>query len=211
MSKLTADPNDSGVRIGRLIMRGKTCEVKAAEPKESKSTARRAYQTQAAIAGTRAGTMDPRLMNKAYNLAEGRQAVPPHQMGAYDPSMQYGYAMGAMPTGYYHPSMGVYDGYVHPMYAQPMQAMYPAQPEDGSNQAPLVGTPMDSQQAIHPNAYYNPYMMYPFYHAQTENQNSAHNYNGSSAYTYSSAAGSSSVMQPATPGIAPKESSTTSK
>lgn len=194
--KAVSDTKEGDVRVGRLVMRGKTCEVKAAEPKEAKFN-RRTYQNQAG----HANGIDREFMNKLYN-PEDRPigGAPPT---GFDAHMQHGmagqYPLGTLPMGYYHPHHpGIPGGYMQPVYA-PIQTMHNSQ-DDGNMFPPVVPTHMDGNSGyyvngghggMHPHLYYQPQYMHPAYAAHQTVQNASQN--------------GRSAMQRTAPGIPNKE------
>lgn len=147
--------------VGRLVMRGKTCEVKAAEPKFSRSN-RRSYQNQ----GGPSTTGPPRrFVEKAHpqpnshaNYAPGPGA--PHATPFHDPhymaANQYAMVNPSYYPAYHHP--GIHHGAAayHP---SPMYAPFaPTAPMHGHNDGlyhpyvvPLIGTHVEG-------AHVSPYM-----------------------------------------------------
>ena len=211
----------SGPRVGRLVMRGKACEVKAAEPKESRST-RRVYPNQAVTGASGWGaSVDRRFVPKAYGQ-EDRPAAS-GQGGHYDPqhmnsAMHGHYPMGAVPMGYYphhHPAIHGAGGYMAPMYA-PMAPMHPTHHGDGNAQhQALMAAHMDVnpadyfvQAAAHLNPYYHPHMVHQAHSAHTvAHPTVQHQQLYNTANNFPSPGPTTSVMQPAAPGLPAKEES----
>ena len=203
-------------RVGRLVMRGKTCEVKAAEPKESSRLNHRVHQ-----AYRRASQKDA-MPKGLYHQAA---AIPPHQYytGTYDPfyaaPSSPGHAYPMYAPGYYpayHPAMyggGTYFPAPSPMYAPVPAATMPvpvpvpvpvdspplyAAPLPGPIEGSPAGPVNTEQNGSYPAAYApNPYMMQPAYPPP----------GGEVApMTYMAPPGAPpSVMQPAAPGLPNKD------
>jgi RNA recognition motif-containing protein len=134
---LSAEANANGPRIGRLVMRGKTCEVKAAEPKESTRPNRRGFQNQP-------GGANRRFVDKAYPQGGLHPPSVPHHHhpGVYhDPHYMAGHHYPMVSPPYYpayHP--GMYHGgagyhTAAPMYAPVAHAAPPVHANEGLHQA----------------------------------------------------------------------------
>lgn len=159
-----ADQSTRTARVGRLLMRGKTCEVKAAEPKFSRSQNRRPYQNQGGANNT--GPVGParRFVEKAYpqpNSHANHGPAVPHATPFHDPhyiAATNHYPM-VSPSFYppYHP--GVYHGaagyHPAPMYAPVAPQVAPPVPVHSHSEnlhrpyvAPLIATPVEGAHAV---------------------------------------------------------------
>lgn len=196
-----------GPRVGRLVMRGKTCEVKAAEPKEASRSNRRGYQNQGGSSGA------PKRYDKAYPQA-GRQPSLPPVSQYHDPHYMAGHQYPMVSPSYYpayHPGMYHEAAAYHPatMYA-PVAHNAPVHNE-GFNQS--FGSPMlashvngvpyaEAPQEIghgyaaygHPHMVQQGYPVHPNVYAQPV-QGGEH----------PAPRTSSSVMHPAAPGLPTKD------
>lgn len=203
--------NSKGPRIGRLVMRGKTCEVKAAEPKESSRPSRRSQ-------GDSSGATNRRFAEKVYpqgslppNAAHLGAYHDPHYMAghhypmvsppyypSYHPGIYHGgagYHPGAMYAPVAHSADGLHHGYV-PSGATPTDGAYVM---DGANIAPYME---GSYEPGHAYAYGHPQMMQAAYppHLGT------HSYAPKPGPAGYPAPGTpSSVMHPAAPGLPTKD------
>ena len=199
-------------RVGRLVMRGKTCEVKAAEPKEASRFNRRGYSN------TRKSSPQKHAMpNGLYHQPAAFPAPqyfsgPPNPHYAAPPSPGHAYAMYA--PGYYpayHPAM--YGGNAYfpappPVYGSVSDAAVPVpvpvdspQVNPPPSSAPVEGSPGAinmEQNGIYPVSYSPPlYMVHPAYLPGTE---------GGVPMSHMSPSGAPlSAMQPAAPGLPNKD------
>ncbi|CAB9501475.1 RNA-binding protein Musashi homolog [Seminavis robusta] len=225
----------NGQRVGRLVMRGKTCEVKAAEPKEASRSARRGYQNQGFGGGTPNRRYDKPFTSPG---GVGGQGGAPHHvpMGAHpsvaayhDPHYMVGhhhhYPMMAPPYyPAYHHHPGMYNGAGYHQPAPSLYAPMTAPVHDGHHpvvQQPIVppagvdahlegpaGPFVEPHQDAHHLAYgQQPHegMMHPPYPGQ---QGAHMNPKFDPYYTgvpYAPPGTSSSAMHPAAPGIPPKD------
>lgn len=157
-----ADQSRKTGRVGRLVMRGKTCEVKAAEPKFSRSQNRRPYQNQGGTSA--AGPAGPvrRFVEKAYpqpNTHASHGPVVPHATPFHDHHYMVAnhYPM-VSPSYYppYHPAMyhGAAGYHPAPMYAPVGGPVAPPVPVQGHSEnphhpyvAPLIATPVEGAHA----------------------------------------------------------------
>ena len=163
-------------RVGRLVMRGKTCEVKAAEPKESSRLNRRINQA------SRRPPQKDAMPNGLYHQAT---VIPPPQYysGTHDPHYAAppspGHAYPMYAPGYfpaYHPAMHQGGAFVPASMYAPVPAAAVPVPVPMENPqlyaAPLPG-PVEGnpgpvnfmeQNGSYPVAYApHPYMMQPAY------------------------------------------------
>jgi hypothetical protein len=219
-------------RVRRLVMRGKTCEVKAAEPKFSRSH-RRSYQDQGGSSST-----DParRFVEKAYpqpNSHANHTPGAPHATPFHDPHYMAHMATNHYPMvspSYYPPyHPGIYHGFAgyHPA---PMYAPFaPTAPVQGQNDglhhpyvAPLIATPVEGAHVapymeaaaaaqehgyVYPAAAYgHPQMMPEAYHPhpgmQPQPPTPAHTH---PLPAYPAPGTPASAMHPAAPGLPTKD------
>jgi hypothetical protein len=208
--------SNDGQCVGRLVMRGKTCEVKAAEPKDASRSARRGYQNP----GFGAGNPNRRFGDKAY----GERPVNAPHLGAYhDPHYMAGhghqYPMMSPPyypayhhPGFYHAGGGYHPGPFYPPVQsgdrqQPAVPTQPIVPPSVASHVEATQYPyMDPSQLEvgtgHHYAYEQP-QIYPAYplHAEAHVHAKGQQFAG----PYAMPGPSSSVMHPAAPGIPSKE------
>lgn len=209
-----AETVENAPRVGRLVMRGKTCEVKSAEPKESSRPNRRSYQNQGP-----GGSNNRRFVDKGYS--QPNHPIPVPVAGPYhDPHYMAGhqYPMVAPPYyAAYHP--GVYHGgagyHPAPMYApvphaaamhgsdglpQPYAAPGVVPAVESGHIAPYTYMEGSHETGHYYAAYGHPQTMQaaypPHVHAQPPK---------SAPATFPAAAPPSSAMHPAAPGLPTKD------
>jgi hypothetical protein len=196
-------------RVGRLVMRGKTCEVKAAEPKESSRPTRRVYQNQGGMNGA-----NKRFVNKDYDQGVYPQGIL-HPGAYHDPHYMPGhqYPIVTPPSYYpvYHPGMYHANAY-HPASVQYTPVGHAAPMHDGLHQAySASGVAMEGAHAVpymegaHDAGAYALYghtqMMQAYPHQLGVNGHPSKPANGE----YVAPGATSSVMHPAAPGLPNKE------
>ena len=197
------ESGDDEPRVGRLVMRGKTCEVKAAEPKESTRSNRRGHPTV-----RRAVPQKNLAPGDHYHHHQPVAPAPHYASGPHDPhyaASPAGHVYPMYAPGYYpayHP--GVYGGGAYVPAPAPMYAPMPhAVPVPVENPA-LYGAPIEAspapvymeQNGSYPLAYVtHAPMMYPAYPGPAE---SAH-------MIYPAPGEPISAMQPAAPGLPTKD------
>lgn len=227
-----AEESPTSPRVGRLVMRGKTCEVKSAEPKESSRSNRR-YQNQGGSGSNGGAAPNRRFVDKASyppqqqgnHLTAAAHAVPyhdPHQhmavahhhqhplanpayYPAYHPSMYHG-------TAGYHPAAMYAPGVAHatsmhvPNDGIHLQPVVPPGPPvmDGAHLPPYMEVPYD------PHAYaaaYGHQQMTPMQQGYPQHPSNMHAQpvHPPLQGAYPASGAPSSVMQPAAPGIPTKD------
>jgi hypothetical protein len=210
-----SEDSTNAPRVGRLVMRGKTCEVKTAEPKESSRSNRRSFQNQ----GGSSGAPNRRFVDKSYSQG-GHPPSVPHANPYHDPHYMAGYHYHMVVSPSYHPDY--YPGMYHeaagyhpaPMYApvahtgqvhddglhQPYVPPVIATPVNGALGAPYMEAPQGTGHAY--AAYGHPHMMQPVYPTYSNMYDQpAHTLQGA----YPAPGTPSSVMQPAAPGLPTKD------
>jgi hypothetical protein len=225
-----ATVSNDGQRVGRLVMRGKTCEVKAAEPKDASRYARCGYQN------TGYGVASPNRIHgdKTYGSHGAERPVNSPHMGAYhDPHYMSGhgqhYSMMSPPyyptyhhPGIYHASGGYPVGPVYPTMGNatgvvPMpggDTNQPVVPPQTTVFPQLVASQVDATQYPYIDPYHHevdtgyPYTYgHPHVHSTYQLQAGAYVYAKGQHFAgaYPVPVPSSSVMHPAAPGIPSKD------
>lgn len=229
----TAEDADAPL-VGRLVMRGKTCEVKAAEPKESSRSYRRNYQNNQSGfqnqggGSSAAGQFGDKPYNSTAPVGDRQPIVQQHHAAPYPDHHSHHYMAGHHhhPAYYpaYHPGMylGVAAGFnpAPPMYS-PMAHGAPAAVPDGHplphHPQPYVpqvvtthveGAPHGSFMQTPHNAAGHPYAYghHPAHMMPYMYHARAHPSTPQQYQTpYPVPGSASSVMQPAAPGLPHKE------
>lgn len=208
------DASMNAPNVGRLIMRGKTCEVKAAEPKESSRPNHRGYKNQGGP-----GMTNKRFANKMYPHGGYPPQVVPHGSPYHDPHYVAGpqYNMGS-PTPYYH---GYHPGMYHggaayhpaPMPYAPMGHTIPMHSYDGVQQAytqSAFAAPMEGSHVppymdgAHEGYAYGPHVQMAQYPPHV-GVNSHHHLTNPANGEFVASGNTSSAMHPAAPGLPTKD------
>lgn len=208
-------------KVGRLVMHGKTCEVKAAEPKDGSNRRWRCQPRSPGSQSFNPPLTDPLVQQPPYAMPAG--SVP---FAADDGSSSVNRGEGAVggpypPVGgmYYYPP-GVVPGYMAPMYYPPTMpaatvesdgAVQPTKDETSANDIPVAAAapvlmPVEGSAAAYA---FVPFQMQP---PPSNPQNHGGGYDTTHAVSSESAGEheqQDSVMQPVAPGIPGREPTTT--
>jgi RNA recognition motif-containing protein len=203
-------------RVGRLVMRGKTCEVKAAEPKDSSSRSnRRGFQNQGGSTGT---ANSRRFVEKVYPQqatqgASAPQINPYHYMGGHHYPM-------ASPSYYPGYNPGMYQGaagyHTAPMYSPVAHNSvngdglhHPyvpiATPIEGAHVAPYMEGVHEHGHAYNAAAYGHPQMIHQVYYPHAMHPQAPTASHPQAAGTYPTPGTPASAMHPTAPGLPNKD------